>query len=93
MEAITFNPDSDAATLWPEVRDRDIGHRVTMAATPPGGAGALSIELFIERITVTGNLKGVTVEFQLYPAGATAFWIMDDPLASLMGETTVLAGF
>lgn len=90
-EKISFTPETDAANLWPEVRDRDLLDRITLAATPPGGGSALAIDLHIEHIGYRGTPSELTIDYRLSPASQDQFWILGNANLSLLGTTTILA--
>ncbi len=90
-EELSFNPETSAAALWPQLRDHNLGDRITLAATPPGGAGALAVDLYLEQIEVQGDQSNIKATYQLSPAANDQFWILGDAKLSLLGETTRLA--
>ncbi len=53
VQAITINPLRDATNLWPQVLNRGISDKITVARTPPGGGAAISADVYIEGIDHT----------------------------------------
>jgi hypothetical protein len=51
FDTITVNPRSDPANLFPQVLGRELGDRITIKFTPPGGGGRIERDVFIRGIT------------------------------------------
>lgn len=95
--SVTLDGLSDDA-LWPHMLGRILSERVTIVETPPGGAGTITQECYIEGVahTVTADDDGAKwrTTFQLSPAATGAanfFWVLNDPVLSILGSTTRLA--
>jgi hypothetical protein len=71
---------------------RDCHHdRITIRRLPPGGGDPIVLEAAIEGLedTVTPNGPWQTT-WHTVPADADSFWILEDPVFGLLGETTRL---
>jgi hypothetical protein len=55
IESLTIDPQSAPATLFPQVLTRELGDRITVAYTPPGGSG-ISRQVIIRGISHTVTL-------------------------------------
>lgn len=85
---------SDPANLWPHVLDRTISDRITVKRRPPGGGAALSAECFIESVEhrdIAPNVEFWTTTWQLSPASALTYWVLDSTTLSVLDSTTRLA--
>lgn len=57
--SITVNPKRDPTNLWPQVFGRELGDRITVKLTPPGGGSRISHDCFIRGIAHdVGNSPG-----------------------------------
>lgn len=48
--SITIVPKGDPSNLWPQALGRELGDRITIKLTPPGGGARIERELFIRSI-------------------------------------------
>lgn len=90
--SMVIEPLEDS-TVWQAALGLELGDRVTIVRTPPGGS---------EQIVQDGNIEAVTrdlirledgnpsVTFGLSPASDTQAWVLGDAMNSLLGESTVL---
>lgn len=78
-------PMSD--TLWGHVLGRDISHRVTVIKRPTGG-GTITQDCFIEGVEHQISRDDWLTSFDLSPASSQAFWVLDDPILSILDSTT-----
>jgi hypothetical protein len=89
--SITIIPKKDPTNLWPEVLGRELGDRITIKLTPPGGGSRIERDVFIRSIehSVRPGLDWVTT-FGLQDAEAwpDVFVIGDD-----VGDTTNKIGW
>ena len=67
---------------------REPGDRVTISETVTGLSLVPSIVRGVEMMIKPGNL--IKTMWHVSPAAAVDFWILDDPVASLLGISTVL---
>jgi hypothetical protein len=96
IEAIVLSPSAisgtDGDNLWAQVLGREIGDRVTIVKTPPGGGAAISQDCYIEAMQDTFDGLDWVATWQLTPVSAgIQSWILDDAVWSVLDTTTVLA--
>ena len=74
--------------LWVWVLSLELGDRVTVRETPPGGplrVKDVHIESIQHELLAPSQWR---TTFQLSPAAQTASWILDDPVYSILDSTT-----
>lgn len=89
---ITVKPGLDDA-LWDAVLLREIGDRIKVEITPPGGGAQIAQEVHIEQIRhdwLPGQQNHSTT-FRLSVADPNTYWILGDTTLSVLGTTTRLA--
>lgn len=78
--AITVDPYADPANLWPQVLGRELGDRITIKFTPPGGGARITRDVFIRGITHDIGPKAWRTTWALQDATTKfTFFIFDDP--------------
>lgn len=82
IDQLTIDPQSAPSTLFPQVLTRELGDRITVAFTPPGGS-AVSRQAIIRGITHAIGLTSWRTTWQLedatkYDAADTSFLRFDD---------------
>lgn len=90
----SVRPVSDATgALWTQILNRTLSDRITTTKRPPGGGAAITGDYFIEAIEHRiGNVaEDWETTWQLSPANAQAFWIMQNATFGLLDSTTRLA--
>jgi len=90
----SVRPVSDATgALWTQILNRALSDRITTTKRPPGGGAAITGDYFIEAIEHRiGNVaEDWETTWQLSPANAQAFWIMQNATFGLLDSTTRLA--
>ncbi len=91
IESVQLRPGSDLS-LWAQVLGREIGDRVTVSESPPGGGPVNTADYYVEAMQddfpVQGSWESV---WQLTPvASGYKTWVLDDPVYSVLDSTTVL---
>jgi len=69
-----------SSSLWTQMLNRTLSHRITVVKRPPGGGSALSAECFIEAVEHRigrNNGEDWTTTWQLSPATSLSFFILD----------------
>ena len=91
--SITIAGASVPATHWYQVLNRTISERITVVKRPPGGGAAISQECYIESVEhrIGGYVDEWHTTWQLSPASALTYWVMDNATLSIMDSTTRLA--
>jgi hypothetical protein len=87
VESITVMPKADIAT-WATLLTLEPGMRVTVKETPPGYASEQSTDYVIQHIAVdlgTGPIQEARFTFQLWPASANTWIVLDDAEAGKLG--------
>lgn len=89
-DSMTLRPGDDTAT-WLLLLGLEIGDRVTVMQTPPGGGPADSREMYVEAIGASIG-PGVESEWtlRLSPVDTTNGWVIGDAVYGLLGQTTYL---
>ncbi len=96
IEKITILPGFDDA-LWPVVLGTELGDRVIVRRTPPGGGDAIEQPSFVEGISHDVTPRNWRTSWRLTAADRETFWILagadDDEYApfSRLEQTTRLA--
>lgn len=89
-DEMTLTPANDAA-LWLQVFQLQIGDRITVMWTPPGGGAADVRDMFIEAVSFNvGPGVEATVTYRLSPGKQVMGWVLGDALNSLLGTSTFL---
>jgi hypothetical protein len=89
-DEMTLTPGDDSAT-WLQVFTLEIGDRVTVMYSPPGGGAADSRDMFIEAVSVdVGPGTNASVTYRLSPGNQVMGWVLGDAINSLLGTTTNL---
>lgn len=81
-------------TAWPAILDREIGDKVRVERTPPGSGDSIVQDSVIEAIEfrAVASPRSWVVTWSLSPMDAAAdYWILDDPIQSLLDTSTRLA--
>ena len=83
---------SGPATLWPQLLGRELGDRITVIKTPPGGGAAITQVSNIERRSMEWTANGGVwaISWSLSPADTTAYWMLGNATYSVLGSTTKL---
>lgn len=88
VTAITLDP-ADNDDLWVQALSREIGERVTVVRTPPGGGSPITQESIIEGVRHDiGPGMAWRTTFTLSPAETQEYWVL---ATSALGSTTRLA--
>lgn len=88
VESITLTPGMDLDT-WVQVLVRELGDRITIVRTPPGGSVSVSADYWIQRIELTiGPGVSASCTWRLAAAGQYSYWRAGTPGASEAGTTT-----
>jgi hypothetical protein len=86
-DVVTINPQRSDA-LMVHALAREIGDRITVSETMTGLDGT---DLTIQGIELeVREGPWLLCRWTVAPSLSTAFWILDDPVASVLDETTVL---
>lgn len=89
VSSITVRGSASYPLNWPQVFGRELGDRITVKLTPPGGGARVEQELTIEHITLTSGALGTwTARWKLSGVDAEPRWILGDAALSLLGEST-----
>lgn len=80
-------------SVWAHAFGRELGDRITVKRRPPGGGLPISQEVFVEHIAhrVSADPLSWDTDWELSLAQAQAFWLLGDPVNSVLGTTTRLA--
>jgi hypothetical protein len=81
---IVIQPRALPASLFPQVRDRLLGDRVTVKRRPQNVGTAISLAVLIEGIQHDLTLDDWTVKLFLSPAETTGFFRLDDTTYGLL---------
>jgi hypothetical protein len=81
---IVIQPRALPASLFPQVRDRLLGDRVTVKRRPQNVGSAISLAVLIEGIQHDLTLDDWTVKLFLSPAETTGFFRLDDTTYGLL---------
>ncbi len=92
FKSVQLDPEG-CDDLWPHVLGREIGDRVTIRRTPPGGGARIEQECIIEGIEhdvppVTGVWRTI---WRLSTADVTKYWVLGSATNGVLGVTTRLA--
>lgn len=75
-------------TTWPTVLGREFSDRVTFVRHHPSG-GTIMKDEYVEGIQHSVQKAGEwLVSFDLSPADLQAYWVLDDPVLSVLGTST-----
>lgn len=91
---VTLLPGTKSGALWPYALGLELGDRISVTRTPPGGGSAVTYEAFIEGIQhdVEPGLQAWRTVWTLSPVGIGQtigpFWVLDDATYSVLGTTT-----
>jgi hypothetical protein len=93
VASLVLDGEADPPNLWPQLFGRELGDRVKVCKTPPGGGAprieAVSIVEHIEhKYDATGGLQTI---WSCSPADLQLYWVLDSPTQSALDSTTVLS--
>lgn len=88
---LVIEPYGDETNLFPQMLGRDIGDRITIVQTPPGGAVAISIDMVIEGVEHEASDLHWRTTWMLSPADTRSYWVLGDATYGVLGSTTRLA--
>lgn len=91
VDAIDLAGDLFPAVMT-QILAREVGDRVTVEGTPPGGGAVISEEVFIEHVSHNIGATSWRTTWQLSPAFAEVVWLAGLEGFSEAGETT-FAGY
>lgn len=89
LESLTLQPGNDTAA-WQQVLGRELGDRITVVRTPPGGGSAVTEDYFIEGVALTyGPGASASCTWRLSAAAdQTTYWLAGVAGSSEAGITT-----
>lgn len=89
-DEMTVTPGDDAA-IWLQVFQREIGDRITVMWSPPGGGAPDVRDMFIEAVRFdVGPGVAATVTYRLSPGTQVMGWVLGDAVQGLLGQTTIV---
>lgn len=91
VERVELDGEADPANLWPQLFGRELGDRVTVRKTPPGGGARMEQIGHIEHVETAWSANGGVWNhaWQLSPADLQLYWILDDATQSVLDTSTV----
>lgn len=90
LPLVTLLPVRDTAK-WPTVLSAANGQQFTFRRRPTYG-GTITIDTFVEQVSdVVTPGEAWDISVQLTPGDGQQFWVLDDPVYSLLDSTTFLA--
>lgn len=82
-------PNTDS---WPAILGRELGDKIRARHTPTAGEDVIEQDSVIEGISCIHDGDGCGFTFSLSPmSGNGDYWILNDPVQSILGSTTRLA--
>lgn len=89
LESLTLTPGTDSET-WIQVLTRELGDRITVVRTPPGGGSPVTEDYFIEAVSFSyGPAASASCTWRLSSAAAqTNYWLAGVVGSSEAGTTT-----
>jgi hypothetical protein len=93
IERIVLDGEADPDNLWPQVFGRELGDRVTVHKTPPGGGARIDQVGLIEHIDHAFSAAGGVwlTGWQLSPADKQLYWILEHAVQGILESTSVLS--
>lgn len=92
VQRVVLDGEANPTTLYPQMFGREIGDRVTVRKTPPGGGARIEQIGRIEHVEHTWSVpEGWTTSWQLSPADLQLYWILEHATQGLLDSTTVLS--
>lgn len=89
-DEMTITPGDDDA-VWLQVFQREIGDRITVIWSPPGGGAADVRDMFIEAVSFNvGPGVEASVTYRLSPGAQVTGWVLGDAIQGVLGETTYI---
>lgn len=94
ITSIILKGDLSPTLAWPIVLARELSDKIEVIRRPPGG-GFIDQYARIEQIVDTITIDDYLITWQLSLAdsgsGADSYWVLGDPIQSVLGSTTRLA--
>lgn len=89
---MTLDGAADPANLYPHMLGRDLGEQVTVRRRPQFGGSTIEQFSTIQGINVSYTAEGADwrTEWRLSPTDKTTYWVLGDPVLSILGQTTRL---
>lgn len=83
----------DQGDSWPSILERELGDKIRARHAPSAGEDVIEVDSIIEGIRCRHDGVGdCTFAFALSPmSGSGDYWVLDDPVQSILGSTTRLA--
>jgi len=89
-DEMTITPGDDDA-VWLQVFQREIGDRITVVWSPPGGGAADVRDMFIEAVSFNvGPGVEASVTYRLSPGSQVTGWVLGDAIQGVLGSSTFL---
>jgi hypothetical protein len=89
-DQLTITPGADS-DMWLQVLSRQIGDRITVMQSPPGGGAPDVRDMIIEAVNASvGPTTHASWTWRLSPAPVRSGWTLGDPVYGVLGSTTVL---
>lgn len=93
ITSLTLDGTANPTLLYPQMFGRELTDQVTVIRRPPAGGSAIvqlsSIQQITESYSATDG--GVWADvWRLQPVDTTAYWVLNDPVRSILGTSTVL---
>lgn len=93
IQRVLLDGEADPANIWPQAFGRDLGDRVTIRKTPPGGGVRIEQVGHIEQIDHSFSAEGGvwSTAWQLSPADSQLYWILEHAVQGVLDTSTVLS--
>lgn len=78
--AIALDPEADPTAIWPLVLNREIGDRLTVKRTPPGGGGAISQLGSLEGVDMAWTARGgiwTRLAWEVSPGTTDTYFVLN----------------
>jgi hypothetical protein len=93
IQRVVFDGEADPPNLWPHLFGRELGDRVTVRKTPPGGGARIEQVGLIEHIDHAFTAAGGVwlTGWQLSPADKQLYWILEHAVQGILETTSVVS--
>ena len=93
IQRVLLDGEADPTNQWPQLFGRELGDRVTIRKTPPGGGARIEQVGHIEQIDHSYSAAGGvwSTAWQLSPADTQLYWVLEHAVQGILETTTVLS--